>query len=218
MFSEPYAYMKPTDFIAELEFLPSEKSGRKSPAHSGYRPHIEFENYPEYLTSGQQVYIGQHTAEPGTKVNAEITILGAEYFAKRIYENMAFTFCEGANTIGFGKVLEIINPDLRCTADADQKSINLNLYAEDIKHKLRADFGEKYPEAFRSMQRFIISDNAFQNPRIIRAVIYLANKNILQLEKTIQQARTDWRDILLWAEYQEENGQTIQVRDFTNEF
>jgi len=41
-----------SDFIAELKFQTTEKGGRKSHVQSGYRPHIEFENYPEYLTSG----------------------------------------------------------------------------------------------------------------------------------------------------------------------
>ncbi len=57
--------MKGTDFIAELEFLTTEQGGRKGYAKSGYRPHIEFENYSEYLTSGQQTYVGREIAEKG---------------------------------------------------------------------------------------------------------------------------------------------------------
>ena len=38
------------DFKATLVFKTSEEGGRNTPVFSGYRPHIEFDNYPEYLT------------------------------------------------------------------------------------------------------------------------------------------------------------------------
>ncbi len=102
-----------TDFIAELQFLNTEHGGRKNSVASGYRPHIEFEDYPEYLTSGQQTYIGQETVAPGEMVLAEISILSKDYFTNRLYEHMKFKFCEGPHTMGYGNIIEIINDNLK---------------------------------------------------------------------------------------------------------
>ncbi|WP_298544990.1 hypothetical protein [uncultured Aquimarina sp.] len=102
-----------TDFIAELQFLNTEQGGRKNPVTSGYRPHIEFEEYPEYLTSGQQTYLGQETVAPGETVLAEISMLSKDHFTHKLYENMCFEFYEGKHKIGSGKVLEIVNVRLK---------------------------------------------------------------------------------------------------------
>jgi len=101
------------DFIAELQFLNTEQGGRKNTVASGYRPHIEFEDHPEYLTSGQQIYIGKEKVEPGETVLAEISILSKAYFKNKLNENMKFDFYEGPHIIGSGKVLEIMNVSLK---------------------------------------------------------------------------------------------------------
>ena len=128
--------MKKIDFIAELNFLTIEQGGRKTAASSGYRPHIEFDNYPEYLTSGIQTYIGKKTVIPVESVKAEIAILGMEYFARRLYENMEFKFCEGSRTVGHGAITEIINLDLKSEPNIIQESINLNLFPLGIKNRI----------------------------------------------------------------------------------
>ena len=207
--------MNQTDFIAELEFLTTKQGGRINPAHSGYRPHIEFENYPEYLTSGQQTYIGQEIAELGTKVKAKIAILGTEYFTNRLYENMKFKFCEGNRIIGFGKIIEIINVDLKCESEIEQKTINLNLYPTDIINRLECDYGKNFLEAKRRIQELIISNKEFRSERIVRALIYAGNKDIVHLKKMIELTRIDWRDLLMNAEYEYPNK---RVRNFDNEF
>jgi translation elongation factor EF-Tu-like GTPase len=207
--------MNGTDFTAELEFLTTEKGGRKGYAKSGYRPHIEFKNYSEYLTSGQQTYIGKDIVEPGEKIKAEIAILSTEYFTKRLYENMEFKFCEGSRTIGFGKIIEIINPDLKCEADSDQEKINLNLYPTDILKRLESDYGKNSGEAKRTIQELIISNSEFRSHRIVRALIHTGNKDIVNLKKMIELTRTDWRDLLMNAEYEYPDK---RIRDFNNEF
>lgn len=207
--------MNGTDFIAELEFLTAEQGGRKGYAKSGYRPHIEFENYSEYLTSGQQTYIGKDIVEPGEKIKAEIVILSTEYFNKRLYENMKFQFCEGSRTIGFGKIIEIVNTDLKCEADIDQKKINLNLYPTDIIKRLESDYGKNSGKAKISIQELIKSSKDYRNNRIVRALIYSGNKDIVHLNKMIELTRTDWRDLLMNAEYEKYDK---RVRNFDNEF
>ena len=207
--------MKQIDFIAELEFLTSEQGGRNTPSHSNYRPHIEFDNYPEYLTSGNQTYIGKQVVEPGEKVKAEIAILGTEYFSKRLYENLKFKFCEGSRTIGYGKIIEIINPDLKLESDSDLKTLNLNLYPADIIQKLESDYGKNSGEAKRKIQELIKSNKEFRSQRIVRALIFTGNKDINHLKKMIELTRTDWRDLLMNAEYEYPEK---RVRDFNNEF
>ncbi|GGG30805.1 hypothetical protein GCM10011344_34680 [Dokdonia pacifica] len=207
--------MKQLDFIAELEFLTSEQGGRNTPAHSNYRPHIEFENYPEYLTSGNQTYIGKENVEPGEKVKAKIAILGTEYFSKRLYDNMKFKFCEGSRIIGFGKIIEIINTDLKCESDIDQKTINLNLYPTDILKRLESDFGKNSGDAKRKIQELIKSNKEFRSHRIVRSLIFAGNKDINHLKKMIELTKTDWRDLLMNAEYEYPEK---RVRDFNNEF
>ena len=207
--------MKQVDFIAELEFSSTEQGGRKGYASSGYRPHIEFKNYPEYLTSGNLTYIGKEKVEPGEKIKAEIAILGTEYFAKRLYGNMEFKFCEGSRTIGFGKIIDIINTDLKCESHIDQKTINLNLYPADIKNRLESDYGKNSREAKREIQELIISNKEFRSHRIVRALIFSGDKDIIHLKKMIELTRTDWRDLLMNAEYEKNDK---RVRDFNNEF
>ncbi len=193
--------MKETDFIAALDFLTTEQGGRTGYAQSGYRPHIEFDKYPEYLTSGQQTFIGQDIVQPGDKVMAEIAILSTKYFEQRLFENMRFKFCEGSRAVGFGKIIEIVNPDLKLKSDTDQKTINLNLYPTDILKRLESDYGKNYGEAIRKIQMLIISNKELRSNRIIRAIIYLGNNDIVQLEKIIELAMIDWRDLLMQAEY-----------------
>ena len=207
--------MKQLDFIAELEFLTSKQGGRKTPVRSNYRPHIEFDNYPEYLTSGNQTYIGKELVEPGEKVKAEIAILGTEYFSKRLYENLGFKFYEGSRNIGYGKIIEIINPDLKLESDADQNTLNLNLYPADILKRLENDYGKNSGEAKRKIQELIKSSKEFRSYRIVRALIFTGNKDINHLEKMIELTRTDWRDLLMSAEYKYPEK---RVRDFDREF
>jgi len=100
------------DFVAKLFFKTEKDGGRKSFAISGYRPHIKF-NFDDFLTSGQQVYIGTKYAFPGDIVNAEIKLLSTEYFYRKLKENMKFEFYEGPNLIGTGLIIKIINQKLK---------------------------------------------------------------------------------------------------------
>jgi translation elongation factor EF-Tu-like GTPase len=203
------------DFIAELEFLTPDQGGRKTPVRSNCRPHIEFDNYPEYLTSGIQTYIGKELVEPGEKIRAEIAILGIEYFSKRLYKNLAFKFYEGRQTIGYGKIIKILNLDLKLESCNDEKLINLNLYPADILKKLELDYGKYAVEAKIKIQELIKSNKEFRNHRIIRALIFVGNKDINHLKKMIELTQTDWRDLLMNAEYEYPEK---RVRDFNNEF
>ncbi len=102
---------KKADFIAELRYLTTEEGGRKTPAISGYRPHIKFE-FTNMQTSGQQTFLNREIVYPGDKVNAEIKMWSVDYFANSLEEGMTFEFREGPITIGTGKITSILNKNL----------------------------------------------------------------------------------------------------------
>jgi translation elongation factor EF-Tu-like GTPase len=105
--------MKTTDFIAELKYNSTEDGGRKTPAYPKYRPHIQFENFPEMRTSGQQIFIGKDKVHPGETVSAEITIIASDYFKGKLSLGDKFIFCEGSHIIGSGFIVKFLNIELQ---------------------------------------------------------------------------------------------------------
>lgn len=99
------------DFIAELKYRKSDEGGRRTPARSGYRPHVKFP-FSKTLTSGQQNFIGQDWVKPGETVKAEIMILSPEFFENMLEIGMEFEVGEGSNIVAIGKLIEILNTDL----------------------------------------------------------------------------------------------------------
>ncbi len=99
------------DFIAELRYLTTEESGRKTPAKSGYIPQIKFD-FAEMQTSGQQTFINKELVNPGENVKAKIKILSPDHFVNTLTEGMEFEFREGATIIGKGEIEYIVNEKL----------------------------------------------------------------------------------------------------------
>jgi hypothetical protein len=100
------------DFVAELKYRTTEQGGRKTPAHSGYRPQVKFD-FAEMQTSGQQIFLDKEIVSPGDTVNAKIRILSVDYFANKLTEGMQFEFREGDKVIGTGLIKQIINERLK---------------------------------------------------------------------------------------------------------
>lgn len=101
-----------TDFVAQLKYRTTEEGRRSTPAFSRYRPQIKFE-FNEMQTSGEQIFIGQDEVFPGESIKAKIRITGVDFFRNRLEEGMEFEFREGSRVIGTGKILEILNEELR---------------------------------------------------------------------------------------------------------
>lgn len=99
------------DFIAELTYLTTQEGGRKSPAKSGYRPHVKFD-FDDMQTSGQQTFIDKEWVNPGEDAMAKIKILATDHFAHSLTEGMKFEFREGAHLIGTGQIKYIVNSKL----------------------------------------------------------------------------------------------------------
>ncbi|MBU2996642.1 hypothetical protein KO500_09355 [Cellulophaga baltica] len=99
------------DFIAELKYRTTEEGGRRTPASSGYRPHVKFP-FSKTMTSGQQTFIRQDSVNPGETVKAEIMILSPQFFENMLEIGMEFEVGEGSHVVATGKLIEILNTDL----------------------------------------------------------------------------------------------------------
>lgn len=207
------------DFKANLVFKTSEEGGRNTPVFSGYRPHIEFDNYPEYLTSGTQTYLNKEKVLPGDKVEARIKIIGTEYFSRRLYVDKGFKFCEGTRTIGIGKIIEIYNEELKIEPDGKETEFNINLYPNDIITRIKNNDVEDFGKFLRLIQPEILKNVELRSPTIVRAIIFLSNCKVDKLEDILKVAKIDYRDLLLLAEYENrDSSNPIRVRNFNNEF
>jgi hypothetical protein len=100
------------DFIAELKYFPTEKGGRKGFAASGYRPHVRF-SFGKSMTSGEQIFLDRDIVFPGETVRAQMRILDHKTFKNALHEGIEFEFCEGANVIGTGIIVEVRNEELK---------------------------------------------------------------------------------------------------------
>jgi len=211
--------METQDFNAKLKYRTTEEGGRNGYAASGYRPHIEFDNYPECLTSGSQTFINKEKVYPGDTVDAKINIIGTEYFTKRLYIGKKFKFCEGSRVIGTGEITEVVNKELKIESNQDEKDFNINLFSKDIIDKIRYNHGDDFGRFLRIIQPFLLEQVELRSPRIVRSIIYVTNRNIEKLEEHIKITKTDYRDILLIAEYELiKEKDPKRVRNFNNEF
>lgn len=76
----------------------------------------------------------------------------------------------------------------------------------DIRKRIRADFGPERADAVESSltdfrMRFIEVYRETPSPRIFRCILRLASGDEASLARHIHVTLTDWRDIILWAEY-----------------
>jgi elongation factor Tu len=106
--------MRAPDFIARLKYRTTEEGGRRTPAHSKYRPAVKFP-FSEMMTSGQQIFLDKDEVYPGDTVTAEITILSPDLFLNQLDEGQEFDFREGSVIIGTGEILEVVNEKLKKT-------------------------------------------------------------------------------------------------------
>ncbi len=211
--------MNNVDFIAKLYFLPTQKGGRKSYAKSGgYIPQIEFDNYPEMSTSGKQTYLDTDIVLPGEKVKAQIEIFSVGFFSKRLYKGMNFKFLEGKQLIGKGEILEILNEDL--LLETTEERININLYPIDITNKIKLDLGVDAFKIVRELQELIKLNKTYQNPRLIRAIIFLIIHKKQKRKVLYEEVKKDLKNILYSSEYEynKKIKQNIRVRNFNNIF
>ena len=93
-------------------------------------------------------------------------------------------------------------------------------FKEDIIAKIKADFGNNSDKAFIILKDAINKTDYLKSDRIIRCIIFLAKGNLIELNKNIETATFDTRDVMLWAEYKKHNGDLNykRLRDFNKTF
>ena len=91
------------------------------------------------------------------------------------------------------------------------------ILARDIWGKVNKDFEtpEEAALAFSVLADFVDQNKKLSSDRIVRCIVFIANGDLNRLEKAIDLAREDYRDLIVWAEYDEKNE---RVRDFSNPF
>lgn len=93
-------------------------------------------------------------------------------------------------------------------------------FKDDINARIRTDFGENSSKATTMLLDAINKVEYLKTDRVIRCIIFLAKGNLADLNKYIETATFDTRDVMLWAEYEglKESEKPKRVRDFTKTF
>ncbi len=93
-------------------------------------------------------------------------------------------------------------------------------YNNDIKSKIESDFGDLSSEVFKIINDAITTTEYLNHERIIRCIIFLADKDIEKLKHYISIAIQDPRDVMFWAEYINRDAEQTpkRVRDFNKSF
>ena len=94
------------------------------------------------------------------------------------------------------------------------------IYPKDIKEKIDSDFAGKASQAYQILDEAISKTDYLNHNRIIRCIIFLADKDIDKLKKSIETATYDPRDVMLWAEYSDSDIEKTpkRIRDFNKTF
>jgi translation elongation factor EF-Tu-like GTPase len=96
----------PPDLEAEIRFLTPEEGGRKTPAYSGYRPQLY---YDDHDWDAHQEYPDVECVHPGDTARTLLWFLSPDAHVKRAHVGKEFEVREGARVIGRGRITKILN-------------------------------------------------------------------------------------------------------------
>jgi len=93
-------------------------------------------------------------------------------------------------------------------------------FKDDINVKIHTDFGANVNKATTMLIDAINKVDYLKTDRVIRCIIFLAKGNLTDLNKYIEAATFDTRDVMLWAEYEKLSGNLNykRQRDFNKTF
>lgn len=93
-------------------------------------------------------------------------------------------------------------------------------FKDDIIGRIKTDFGENADNATTMLLDAISKVEYLKTDRVIRCIIFLAKGNLTDLNKYIETATFDTRDVMLWAEYEKSSGDFNykRLRDFNKTF
>ncbi|MDP9310455.1 MAG: elongation factor Tu [Chloroflexota bacterium] len=98
------------DILAEVTFLATAEGGRATPALTGYRPQLW---YDDVGWSAMHEYIDVPSVAPGQTARAFLTFMSPERHIGKLSAGQPFLLREGSRVIGTGKMIEILNPELK---------------------------------------------------------------------------------------------------------
>ena len=91
------------------------------------------------------------------------------------------------------------------------------ILARDLWGKVNKDFEtpEEAALALSVLADFVVQNQELSSDRILRCIVFVANGDLNRLEKAMDLAKEDYRDLIVLAEYDEKNE---RVRDLSNPF
>jgi len=91
------------------------------------------------------------------------------------------------------------------------------MLARDILGKVNKDFEtpEEAALALSVLADFLVQNQELSSDRLVRCIVFVANGDLNRLEQAIDLAKKDYRDLIVWAEYDDKDE---RVRDLTNPF
>ncbi|MHC4942739.1 MAG: hypothetical protein ACYTG7_06930 [Planctomycetota bacterium] len=91
------------------------------------------------------------------------------------------------------------------------------MFRQDIIDKIHRDFGSSDDAelVIEALSDFRARNPDIESDRIIRCIVFVASGNLDTLEQAIELARTDYRDLIMWAEYNEKDQ---RIRDMNKPF
>jgi len=94
------------DVEVEITYLPTEHGGPSCPLVSGYRPQFYYDGH-DWVA--QHSYIDREQVQPGDTVRAYLTFLSPQDHVGRLEIGTPFLIREGQRTVGYGRVLRIVD-------------------------------------------------------------------------------------------------------------
>ena len=89
----------------------------------------------------------------------------------------------------------------------------------DILIQIEFQFDENYKAVLEILETELSKNDFLNSNRIIRCIIFLSKNSVEKLKENISLAIIDWRDIILLAEYENnERNEPILKRDFNKPF
>src|SRR6056297_360783 len=93
-------------------------------------------------------------------------------------------------------------------------------FKEDIQQRIILDFRGLADKANELLTNAISKTEYLKTDRVIRCIVFLANGDLNNLQKYIDDAIIDTRDVMFLAEYEEQEGEfySKRIRNFNKTF
>lgn len=116
--------------------------------------------------------------------------------------------------------IAILSEEKRMFNFLKRKRDKIEQMPRDILAKIEDDFKDDKYQVIEIINGALNAAEYLRNDRIIRCILFLADKDIQKLKKSIEDGRSDPRDVMYWAEYVNRKSldNSKRVRDFNKRF